>query len=67
MKRPQPIKKQTFLVLLLGTFFISFSLLTRHFFKTPIDVQDFLIGFGAALIIMSLFVQKKLERESLNS
>ena len=42
---------------------MSFTLLTRHFFETPIDVDDFLKGLGVAFMISALFVQKKLETE----
>lgn len=61
------MKKQTILLLAIGTLSMSFTLLTRHFFETTLEVEDFLKGLGVAFIISSLFVQRKLEREGLNS
>ena len=67
MKRQHQLKRQTILLLVAGTFFMSFTLLTRHFFEISLDIEDFLKGLGVAFIISSLFVQGKLERKSLNS
>lgn len=49
---------------MIGTLCMSFTLLTRHFFETPIDIDDFLKGLGLAFIISSLFVQRKLEMKA---
>lgn len=67
MKKQNQLKKQTILLLAIGTLCMSFTLLTRHFFETPLDIEDFLKGLGVAFTISSLFVQRKLERKSLNS
>jgi hypothetical protein len=61
------MKKQTILLLTIGTLSMSFTLLTRHFFEITVDVEDFLKGLGVAFIISSIFVQKKLQRKSRNS
>ena len=63
MKRRHELKKQTILLLMIGTLFMSFTLITRHFFETPLDLEDFIKGLGVAFIISSLFVQRKLERK----
>ena len=63
MKKQNQFKKQTILLFFAGTLCMSFTLLTRHFFETPIDVDDFLKGLGVAFMISALFVQKKLETE----
>ena len=60
------MKKQTILFLAIGTLSMSFTLLTRRFFETPVDVEDFLKGLGVAFIISSLFVQRNLEKKSGN-
>lgn len=56
------MKKQTILLLLIGSLCLSITLLTRHFFTIPEDPADFIKGFGAALIIGALFVQRKLSK-----
>lgn len=61
------MKKTTIYLLSIGTLCMSFTLLTRHFFETPLGIEDFLKGLGVAFIISSLFVQKKLERKFTNS
>lgn len=61
------MKKSTIFLLTIGTLCMSFTLLTRHFFKTSLEVDDFLKGLGVAFIISSLFVQWKLQRNSLKS
>ncbi len=53
------MKKTTIYLLLIGTLCVSFTLITRHFFKTPSGIEDFLKGLGVAFIISSLFVQNK--------
>lgn len=58
------MKKQTIYLLLTGTLCMSFTLFSRHFFETSFVVEDFLKGLGFALIISSLFVQRKLESKS---
>jgi len=63
MKRQHKLKRQTILLLMIGTLCMSFTLITRHFFETPLDLEDFLKGLGVAFIISSLFVQRKLERK----
>ena len=64
MKRKQKLKKKTIFLLMIGALCMSFTLLTRHFFETPMNIEDFLKGLGIAFIISSLFVQKKLERKT---
>jgi len=64
MKRKQKFKKQTILLMMVGTLCMSFTLLTRHFFETPLDIEDFLKGLGVAFIISSVFVQRTLERKA---
>ena len=64
MKRQNQFKKQAILLFFAGTLCMSFTLLTRHFFETPIDVDDFLKGLGVAFIVSALFVQKKLEKKT---
>ena len=64
MKRTNRLKKQTLWLIAIGTVCMSFTLLTRHFFETPIDLADFLKGLGVAFIGASLFLQKKLERKA---
>lgn len=66
MKKQNQFKKQTILLIFAGTLCMSFTLLTRHFFETAIDVNDFLIGIGAAFIFSALIVQKKLTRKTQN-
>jgi hypothetical protein len=56
------MKRQTILLLLVGTLCMSFTLFTKHFFKVPDTLGDFLKGLGVAFIISALFVQKKLEK-----
>ena len=63
MKRRRELKKQTILLMMIGMLCISFTLITRHFFETPLDLEDFIKGLGVAFIISSLFVQRKLERK----
>lgn len=64
MNKQNQFKKQTILLLFIGTLCMSFTLLTRLFFETPVDIADFLKGLGVAFIISALFVQKKLERSA---
>lgn len=64
MNRQLKLKKQTILLLLIGTLLMSFTLLTRHFFGIPIDLEDLLKGLGVGFIISSLFVQRKLEKKT---
>jgi hypothetical protein len=63
MKRTNRLKKQTLWLIAIGIACMSFTLLTRHFFETPVDLADFLTGLGVAFIGSSLFLQKKLERK----
>jgi hypothetical protein len=56
------MKRQTLLLLLVGTLCMSFTLFTRHFFNVPDALSDFLKGLGVVFIISALFVQKKLEK-----
>ena len=67
MKKQNQLKKPVIHLLVIGTLCMSFTLLTRHFFKTSLDIEDFFKGLGVAFIVSSLFVQRKLERESINS
>lgn len=64
MNRKHRFKRQTILLLFVGALCMSFTLLTRHFFETPKDLEDFIKGIGVAFIISSLFVQRKLERKA---
>ncbi|MCB0707342.1 MAG: hypothetical protein KDC34_18625 [Saprospiraceae bacterium] len=63
MKKQTPFKKQTILLFFAGTLCMSFTLLTRHFFETPLDTADFLKGLGVAFIISALFIQRKFEKK----
>jgi len=56
------MKRQTLLLILIGTLCMSFTLFTRHFLNVPDNLSDFFKGLGIAFIISALFVQKKLER-----
>ena len=67
MKKQNQLKKPVIHLLVIGTLCMSFTLLTRHFFKTPLDIEDFFKGLGVAFIVSPLFIQRKLERESINS
>lgn len=61
------MKKTTIFLLTIGTLCMSFNLLTRHFFNTSLEIDDFLKGLGVAFMISSLFVQRKLQKNSLNN
>jgi len=58
------MKKSTILLLTIGTLCMSFTLLTRHFFTTALDIEDFLKGLGVAFIISSLIIQWNHQRKS---
>lgn len=60
------MQKTTIYLLTIGTLCMSFTLLTRNFFTTSLDIEDFLKGLGMAFIMSSLFVQKKLQKKVLN-
>ena len=62
--KKQNLKKTTIYLILVGTLCMSFTLLTRNFFETPLDLDDFFKGLGVAFIISALFVQRKLERKA---
>jgi glycopeptide antibiotics resistance protein len=64
MKSQIQIKRQTIILVFLGSLFISFTLLTRHFFETPVDIADFLTGLGVAFMLSALYVQNKLEKKT---
>lgn len=59
------MKRQTLTLVVLGSLCMSFTLLTRHIFTVPIDVDDFLKGLGVAFTISALFAQKRLEQNLL--
>lgn len=61
MKLFNRIKRPTLLLMVAGSIFMSFDLLTHSFFELSGDVRDFLKAFGASLVIASLIVQFKLE------
>jgi hypothetical protein len=56
------MKKQTLLLLLVGTLCMSFSLLMQPFFEVPSNIGDFLKGFGVTMMVASVFVERKLNR-----
>lgn len=64
MNREHKLKRPTIILLFVGTFLMSFNLLTRHFFNIPVDLVDFLKGLGVGFILSSLFVQRKLEKKA---
>lgn len=51
------------LLLVVGTFCMSFTLLTRHITDIPAGPGDFLKGLGLAFILSALIIQHKLERK----
>jgi hypothetical protein len=57
------MKKQTLWLLLIGNLCMSFTLFTNPIMKVPVDLGDFIKGFGVALVFGALYVQKKLERK----
>lgn len=59
------MKRQTILLLIIGLLCMGLTLLTRHIFTMHQDLDDFLIGLGAAFIISSLFVERKLQKKQL--
>lgn len=60
------IKKTPIYLLSIGTLCMSFTSLTRHFFETPLGVEDFFKGLGVAFIISSVFAQIKLDKSILS-
>jgi len=58
------IKKQAVWLLIVGTFCMSFSIITRHFINTPESVEDFFKGFGWVLMMAGLI---KLLKNSLQT
>jgi hypothetical protein len=55
------MKNKVKMMMLAGMICLSFNLIVKHFIQIPGDVVDFVKGFGVALIISCLFVQRKLE------
>lgn len=53
MKGRHELKRQAILLLIVGTLCMSFTLLTKHFFETPLDLEDFLKGLGVTFVIYS--------------
>ena len=61
------MKKQTLILLVIGSLCVSLTLFTKHLFSGFNDIDDFAKGLlGVALIISALFVQRKLERNPNN-
>ncbi len=56
------MKKQTRILLLLGSLCMSFSLFTHRFFITPESIDDFLKGLGVAFIFSAFIKQVYLQR-----
>ena len=63
MKRNQ-LTRLKFMLIISGGFLMGFTLLTRHFFETPVDLEDFLKGIGAAFLISALFIERKLHQKN---
>ena len=61
MKLFNRIKRPTILLIVAGSIFMSFDLITHSYFEISKDVCEFLKAFGASLVCASLFVQLKLE------
>jgi hypothetical protein len=60
------MKKQTLILLVIGSFCVSLTLFSKHLSSGFNDIDDFAKGLGVALIISALFVQRKLERNPNN-
>jgi len=58
------MKRQALWLLAIGAVLMSFTLLTKNFFQIPEGPDDFMKGFGVALMISSLFVQRKLDKKA---
>lgn len=56
------MKKQTLILLIIGSLCVSFTLFSKHLFSGFNDIDDFAKGLGVAFIISALFVQRKLEK-----
>lgn len=52
------LKKTTRLMLLIGAFCMAFPMLTRSFMETPEGLGDFLKGFGVAVMIGALVLER---------
>lgn len=61
MKLFNRIKRPTILLIVAGSIFMNFDLITHSYFEISEDVCEFLKAFGASLVCASLFVQLKLE------
>ncbi|HFA49446.1 MAG TPA: hypothetical protein ENJ95_10575 [Bacteroidetes bacterium] len=58
------LKGRAFKVFFAGTMLMALPFVVKHIFNMPENLEDFIRGFGVALIVGSLFLQKKQEREA---
>ena len=57
------LKGRAFKVFFTGIMLMALPFMVKHIFELPEDLGDFVRGFGVALVVGSLFLQKKQERE----
>jgi len=57
------MKKQSLWLLLTGSLFTSFTFFAGSFINIPDPTEDFMKGFGVALIVGALFLQGKSKKE----
>lgn len=57
------MKKQTKILIVLGSICMSFTLLARHFISVPLSVDDFFKGLAVAFMFSALLLQRKFERK----
>ncbi|MDZ4710242.1 MAG: hypothetical protein SH818_17715 [Saprospiraceae bacterium] len=60
------MSSKTVLLIVVGTFCLSFTLLTIPITNIPEGTGDFLKGLGLAFILSALIIQYKLERKNQN-
>lgn len=60
------LSEASLLLLICGTFCFGLTLLTPRFISISMDVDDFLKGFGTALMLGAVIVQMKKRKTSLS-